>query len=74
MTPGTALWLPEPGDVVLFPGAPFEYNRTLPYTVVSVDGDHVTFKPDGRLLTYTYTAAELHATGMTLAAEKETVR
>lgn len=63
-------YLPEPGDVVLFPGAQYTFNQTLRYVITGTAGDLVSFKAEGRGITYTYPVGKLREIGMTkIAAE-----
>lgn len=58
-------YFPEPGDVVLFPGAQFEFNQTLRYVITGTAGDLVSFKAEGHGMTYTYPVGRLREIGMT---------
>lgn len=74
MSETTTGWLPEPGDVITFPGAAMEFNRTLPYTVLDVSGDLITFMYDDRANMYTYPADDLRAIGMTRSGQEAGTR
>ena len=66
-------YFPEPGDVVLFPGAQFEFNQTLRYVITGTAGDLVSFKAESHSMIYTYPVGRLREIGLTkIAAKSET--
>ena len=65
----TVEYIPQAGDVVTFPAALMEVNRTIRYVITSV-GRRVAYRPEGRdgLGPYLNTLDELRELGIQKAA------
>lgn len=60
----SAVYLPEPDDIVVFPGAYVKEYRTQPYRILRVAGSRIEYQVDGGPGLFTNTLDRLLALGM----------